>query len=204
MREKQHPTKYFFLIVIGLVISLAVSGCELSQTSNIPATPTMVQVEIPVIEAEADSKEDGSDTPKTVDETESEPVEEVEEAEEEAEVPAATETPKPQPTPTEEPMEAETVEEETVAEAEPTPTAIPYETTANKDPMVLIYGKTNCYASPDMDAEVIGVAPGGTALGAFERQWNWYKVVHPTKGGWVCWLTGDSIRPNQTAYNLGD
>ncbi|MEE4195430.1 MAG: hypothetical protein V2J07_09550 [Anaerolineae bacterium] len=202
MREKHNPIKYLILIVLSLVLSLAISGCELSQTNKMPATPTMVQVEIPVIEAETETEEDESVVPETEDEIASEPVEEVEEAEEEMDIPAATETPKPQPTPTEEPMEAETVEEETVEEIEPTPTAIPYETTANKDPMVLIYSKTNCYASPDMDAEVIGVALGGTALGAFERQWNWYKVVHPTKGGWVCWLTGDSIRPNQTAFNL--
>ncbi len=89
------------------------------------------------------------------------------------------------------------------AAVEPTPTAIPYVYTANPDAMVIFYGKTNCYAKADTDSGVSGVAYGGTALGAFRRDWNWYQVVHPTTGGLVCWVTGDTIRPNQTAYNLG-
>jgi outer membrane biosynthesis protein TonB len=206
MRVKINHKKITALVVLGLLFVLLISACELQSNSSIlPATPTM-PLEIPIIAAETNVDEEAAaeepveTAPEADTETEAEDAVASDEGEE---APAPTETPKPKPTATKEPVEAEGEPEEEV-DAEPTPTEIPYVYTANSDPMVMVYGSTNCYKAADADSEVIGVAIGGTALGASERQWNWYKVVHPTTGGLVCWVTGDSIRPNQTAYNLGD
>jgi len=160
-------------------------------------------LEIPVITAiptegvdEAEVVEDEVVPIEVEDEIE-EPVE-LPEVEEEVEEPEVEATPIP--------VE---VEDETEEEVEPedeivsaTPTVIPFVYTANPDPMVMFYGATNCYVDPDMESDVAGVAPRGIALGAYKRDWNFYQVVHPTKPGHVCWVTGDTIRPNQTAFNL--
>lgn len=196
MSAKLNFKKIGIVIFLSMLLLLLVPACNLSPKSTLPATPTMVELEIPILEAE-----ENGDTTEDMDEdiTEEEPV--VEEEQEAAN--SLTETPMPQPTATPEPEEAEdTAATEEVAEVLATPTLIPFVTTSNPDPMVLIYGATNCYASSDTESDVLGVASAGTALGAFKRDWNWYQVVHPTKGGLVCWVTGDSIRPNQSAYKL--
>jgi hypothetical protein len=198
-KEMQKPV--IFIVTTLVLISLA--ACRLpSSTGTVPATPTM-PLEIPVITAapteivEEEEVVEEEVVPIEVEEEIEEPVEEPE-IEEEIEEPEAEAT----PTPVE-------VEDETEEEVEPedeivsaTPTAIPFVYTANPDPMVMFYGATNCYVDPDTESDVAGVVPRGIALGAYKRDWNFYQVVHPTKPGHVCWVTGETIRPNQTAFNL--
>jgi len=215
MRNKIESKKVVILVALSIILAVLVSACELQQVGNMPATPTMEELEIPILAAETKAAEEEAEAPaeeadakEVAEETSDEDVES-EEVEEEEPAPAPTETPKPQPTATEKPAEADAEEEETEeaeeeADAGPTPTEIPYVQTSNNDPMVMVYMTTNCYENADLESEVMGVAVGGSALGAFERDWNWYKVVHPTVGGLTCWVTGDSIHPNQTAFNLGD
>ena len=201
MRERKLQKRFVVTMALSLIAVVLITGCNLSSSNSIPPTPTMVELEIPILTAETEDDMAGEESEVISDEEESQEEDTFESA-------SPTETPKPQPTATQEPeAEAaveETIEAEEIAEEVPTPTRIPYVTTANSDPMVMIYGTTNCYESPDLEADVIGVASGGTALGAFNRDWNWYKVVHPTTGGLVCWVTGESIRPNQSAYQLGN
>jgi hypothetical protein len=201
--KKEMRKPIVFIVVLLVLISMA--ACSLpSSTGTAPATPTM-PLEIPVITAaptegveEAEAVEDEVVPIEVEDEIEiEEPTElpEVEEEVEEVEIEAT-----PIPVEVEEETEEEVEPEDEIVSA--TPTAIPFVYTANPDPMVMFYGATNCYVDPDTESDVAGVAPRGTALGAFLRNWNFYLVVHPTKPGHVCWVTGDTIRPNQTAFNL--
>jgi outer membrane biosynthesis protein TonB len=200
--KKEMIKPIVFIVVVLVLISLA--ACTLpSSQGTAPATPT-VPMEIPVITAVP------TEVVEEVEEVEDEvvPIEVEEEIEEPAELPEVeeeeVEEPETEPTPIPVAVDDET-EDEVDSEDEivsATPTAIPFVNTANPDPMVMFYGATNCYVDPNTDSTVSGVASRATALGAFRRNWNFYQVVHPTKPGHVCWVTGDTIRPNQTAFNL--
>lgn len=200
MKHAFSLSKFGVLVLLAIVATIMFSACNLQQTKEIPSTPT-IPLEIPVIAAETEEVEEEAEVE----------TEEVDAEEETEEIPtqAPTETPKPQATATAKPEEVDDAEEEDAGdeeavEAETKPTEIPFMKTSNNDPMVVIYAQTNCYETADLDSKVIGVATGVTALGAFNRDWNWYRVVHPTTGGLTCWVTGDNIRPNQTAFNLGN
>ena len=206
------------IFIIALIVFISLAACTLpSSSGTIPATPTM-PLAIPVITA---APTEGVEEAEVVDEEVDEIVEEVVvpiEVEEEIEEP--TELPEEEPAqdieetevieeeiePTSTPVVVEIAEEEEDESEDEivsaTPTAIPYVYTANPDPMVMFYGATNCYVAADTDSVVSVVVPRGIALGAYRRNWNFYQVVHPTKPGRVCWVTGDTIRPNQSAYNL--
>jgi hypothetical protein len=186
------------IFTMALLVLISLAACRLpSSTGTVPATPTM-PLEIPVITA---APTEGVDEAEVVDD-EVVPIEVEEEIEEPTELPEVEE-PEVEATPT--PVEVEDETDEVASGDEivsATPTAIPFVYTANRDPMVMFYGATNCYVDPNTESTVSGVASRATALGAFRRNGNFYQVVHPTKGGHVCWVTGDTIRPNQTAFNL--
>ena len=202
------------IMVLCVLLALMISSCELQQAASQPATPTM-GLEVPVVSAETKSAPEAEEDMAAEEEIESDAeAKDVEEetSDEEAPAPAPTETPMPLPTATEKSIESKDAGEEADEEADaesaeelaPTPTEIPYVKTLNQDPLVLVYLKTSCYESPDFNSDVVGVAAGGSALGAFDRDSNWYKVVHPTIGGLTCWISGDHIQPNKTAFYLGD
>lgn len=210
-KEILKPITFFIVLMIFIFLP----ACSLpTSPGTAPATPTM-PLSIPVITAAP--TEGVEETAVVVEPTEEVaeevvvPIEVEEEIEEptplpEEEEPEATEVVEEEieatPVPTEavEPTEEDVESEDEVVSA--TPTAIPFVYTANPDPMVMFYGATNCYVDADTDSLVSGVAPRGIALGAYKRNGNFYQVVHPTKPGRVCWVTGDTMRPNQTAYNL--
>ena len=197
------PTQARIYLSIGLIalLALILTGCNMPASKDTPATPT-VPLTIPVITAGPTNAaaDDADDDIEVIEE----------ETEEADEAPAPTETAMPQEADSAD--EAEETESDSTADpaqaatatTAPTATVIPYITTENGDPMVMFYGSTTCYAEADSDSAVLGTAPSGTALAAFKRDWNWYLVVHPTTGGMVCWVTGDTIRPNQSAFNLGN
>lgn len=208
MRERWYCKKFLILVVVAIVFALMISSCELSQTASQPSTPTM-GLEVPIVSAETKpvDETEGEMEVETEPEADTEAKDTEEEVSEEEEpTPAPTETPMPLPTATEKPVESKDAEEENeeVADVETTATAIPYIKTENNDPMILVYSETSCYEYPDLESDIVGVAAGGSALEAFERDWNWYKVIHPTIGGLTCWISGENIQPNQTAFHLSD
>lgn len=209
-REIQKPV----VVITTLIILISLAACTLpSSSAVIPATPTM-PLAIPVITAaptkvvqEAEVVEEEV-VPIEMEEEIEEPAElpevEVEEDMEEPEEGDAEIEPTPTPSPVPEEV-VEIIEEEVELQDEvvsATPTAIPFVYTANADPLVMFYGVTNCYVDSDTASTVSVVIPRGIALGAYRRDWNFYQVVHLTKPGHVCWVTGDTIRPNQAAFNL--
>ncbi|MBN2047338.1 MAG: hypothetical protein JW750_05810 [Anaerolineaceae bacterium] len=180
-------TRLIAAIVGLLLLASLFAGCTLggigdSAEGELPPTPTIA---IPMITIEATEVVEEIET--IIVETEP-PAEEAEADVMEKEV-----------------AEEEVVEEEELVEADavsPTATPIPPNDSANPDATVYIYADTYCYDKAESTSAIVGTAKAYTALGALDRDGNWYRINHPTKGGWLCWVTGSGISPNQAAYDL--
>ncbi|NSW51335.1 MAG: hypothetical protein HPY85_02375 [Anaerolineae bacterium] len=182
-----------------LLLAILLGGCNLpGGNSKTPATPT-VAIQIPLVTVALDdsgTEPEEETAEEAVVPTET-PVEEAqtEETEVEAEEPTTEAEDQIEPTATIAPDEAlET----------PMPTRIPPNASSNPDATVYFTGNTNCHVNDDTESAISAVVIAGNALGAVDRNWNFYQVHHPTRPGLFCWVTGPGISPNSAAYHLGD